>query len=121
MRFDVIYKTVWLVGRRFGLQRDMRRLLIEWVKANIFRWETELLRYERLQTSADFIRDHTTGSKRFFAMKLRGSIILHVEECEPLSGEPNDPADEVLALTRIKAKRLLYAPIDWFWIRLRPR
>lgn len=115
IRFRPIFRTLWLVAKRYHLPRDLRTLVVWLVKRNVFNWESESLRLERAQIHTDYVDEFIIGPKRYRAMQLRGAIILHVEECEPIN---NPDGDDLLRLTRIKAKRLLYSPSDWFWLRL---
>lgn len=105
-------RTTWLVAWRHGLNRDLRRKLLDLVIKQQFDWESEELRTERVM-----MRCYSPLWKRVTLEVLRV-----VEECDGLPF-PRDPDDTDLRLRHVRVKpypflrKLLLA--RWHWLHPR--
>jgi hypothetical protein len=72
-RFTPQLKAVWLACKRFGLPRDLRKVITNIVKKNIFKWETDALKEEKAIRLA-FIYEQRRATRNICT-----SVRMHVE------------------------------------------
>ncbi len=116
-RFKLLLATTWLVCRRAKLPRDLRNKIVRLIACNVFDWESSQLRWQRQVMLTKTLRYYESNALDRQRYRVLGAIVIHVEECPPHPFPLG--ADVGLQLTKLSARRHYYAPINWFWMRIR--
>lgn len=102
-RFKERLKTFWLVCKRNGCNRDLRRVMLSY--ANMFDWETEELINEKLELRPSFSKQKTIN------LHLRRRVEVCPEFPFPLA----EDKELVFQCIRLKIKN---SQLENHWMRL---
>lgn len=75
-RFIPCVKGLWLALRHNNLPRDLRRKITNYVAKNIFEWETQALRDERIRFQWDAVQNQNFVHNRHIAVALSKGMIV---------------------------------------------
>lgn len=107
-RHKPVALALWHVAKRYGCNKDLRRLLMQYLAKRLFTWETELLVLERRYQNI---------SERVLVTYV-SRVAREIDALVDRWDNGHDNTDPVLRLTRVTLRKRYYLkPCDhWMWL-----